>query len=173
MSVADSWVGIQGQIWGFLARSEFSTVYITTQDISRRAAKPACRSQAPRSQPHRALKRSTSTLFFSIPSLCLPLSLLYTVPCLVLWGQNHLYCADFPLFTSRRLRNKTLLTLNLSNIFCPERQYIQCVRCASEQFNESVLKLWPPKILYGAFRWNHLGNFIEVMGYFKMTVLAL
>lgn len=68
MSVADSWAGMPGQIGDFLARSEFSTVYITTQDISRRAAKPACRSQAPRSQPLRALKRSTSTLFFFILS---------------------------------------------------------------------------------------------------------
>lgn len=47
MSVVDSWAGMPGQIGGFLARSEFSTVYITAQDISCRAAKPACRSQAP------------------------------------------------------------------------------------------------------------------------------
>ncbi|KAL1260113.1 hypothetical protein QQF64_007940 [Cirrhinus molitorella] len=59
--------GMPGQIWGSPGRSEIRPVYISTQDISIRLAKLL---HVPRLLAH-SLKRSTSPLYFSFPSMLL------------------------------------------------------------------------------------------------------
>lgn len=106
MTVAYPWVGMPGQIRGFLARSEFSTVYTTAQDISRR-------SQALRSQLYR---KGAQALSFSLFSCPLPRSRSPTPAPL---GSKS-FVFDFPFLATVSLGNQALLTVHERN--CSEQK---------------------------------------------------